>query len=136
MKSNSFPDCYLLKYLPHIGSLQDAGVVHEAKRFNSPLILRDTDAEHGEKSWFHSESSNVVIDTVKKAEDSDAIIVRLYEAGGTRTHACLHSTLPIKSAIRCNLLENEEEPLVWKDGCVHFELGPFQIVSLKLRLHV
>ena len=116
--------------------MQDAGVVHEAQCFNSPLILRNTDAEHGEKSWFHSESSNVVIDTVKKAEDSDAIIVRLYESDGTRTHACLNSTLPIKSARRCNLLENEEESLEWKDDSVNLELSPFQIVSLKLSLQV
>jgi alpha-mannosidase len=120
--------------LPHIGSLQDAGVVHEAQRFNSPLILRNTDAEHGEKSWFHSESSNVVIDTVKKAEDSDAIIVRLYEAGGNRTHACLRSMLPVKSAIKCNLLENEEGALEWNNGSLNFELEPFQIVTMKLCL--
>ena len=118
--------------LPHPGSLQEAGVVHEARRFNSPLILGRTDAEPADTSWFSVDSPGIVIDTVKKAEDSDAIIARMYEAHGSHAKACLRSSLPVRSVARCNLLEEDETSLEWRDGAVHFELGPFQILTLKL----
>ncbi|KAG0163421.1 Glycoside hydrolase, 38 vacuolar alpha mannosidase [Apophysomyces sp. BC1015] len=55
---------------------------------------------------------NVVLDTVKKAEDSSDVIVRLYEAYGGRANARLVSSLPIKSIYRCNILEDELEMII------------------------
>jgi alpha-mannosidase len=120
--------------LPHPGTFQEAGVVHEARRFNAPMRLCPTGADLGETSWFTVEPAGVVIDTVKQAEDSDDLIVRLYEAGGTRTRARLRSCLPVQSVTRCNLLEEEEGRLAWRTGGVSFDLSPFQVVTLKLRL--
>ena len=127
--------------LPHCGSLQDAGVAQEAQRFNSPLALRNTEAERGDRSWFGAEPANVVIDTVKKAEGSEALVVRLYEAGGTRSHVCLRSMLPVQSASKCNLLEKEEEALEWHDGGARFRDDSFsdchgQAVFAAMTVHV
>ena len=69
---------------PHRGSWQDAGVTAEALCFNAPLLLGDAGA--GEpRSWFSTDTPGLIIDTVKRAEDGDDLIVRLYEAhGGAR----------------------------------------------------
>jgi alpha-mannosidase len=129
--------------LPHAGSFQEAGVVAEAYRFNSPLLVRACDQPAAAASFFSVSRPTrpgdgppgaVVIDTVKKAEDSDNLILRLYEAHGTRGTVRLSSSLPVKSAVRCNLLEDEAEALEWSDGGVSLDMTPFQIVTLKLSL--
>ncbi len=144
LKSTKYPDgeadmgTHSFRYalFPHAGSFQEAGVAHEAMRFNVPLILGRTDADCGEHSWFSVEPSGIVIDTVKKAEDSDALIVRLYEAAGTHTRATLRSSLPVQSVVQSNLLEEDGEELAWMDGGVPLEFGPFQILTLKIGLNV
>lgn len=120
--------------LPHQGSFREAGVVEEGYRFNVPLLLRPSAGEPEESSFLSVDSPSVVLDTVKKAEDSNDLIVRLYEAHGTRGPVRLSSPLPVESVKRCNLLEEDEATLAWADGGVDFEIGPFKIVTLKLAL--
>jgi alpha-mannosidase len=118
--------------LPHTGTLQEAGVIQEGYAFNQPLFVSGTSGSPAEVSFFSVSHPHVVIDTVKKAEDSDAIIVRLYEAHGSRGPVRLSSSLPVKSITRCNLLEEEDVPASWTDGGVDFEVAPFQLVTFKL----
>jgi alpha-mannosidase len=142
LRSPKYPDAvadmghHTFRYalLSHAGDFREAGVIQEGYRFNSPLIMRATDAAATEVSFFGMSSPNVVVDTVKKAEDSDALILRLYESHGKRGAVRLTSPLPVRSAARCNLLEEVQTALVWVDGGVDVEITPFQIVTLKLEL--
>jgi len=118
--------------LPHAGDFRAAGVIEEGYRFNQPVLVQPTSAPVGEKSFFQVDRPNVIIETVKKAEDSGALIVRLYEAHGARGPVRLSSPLPVQSVRRCNLLEEEDQPLRWENGGVQFDVTPFQIVTLKL----
>ncbi len=120
--------------LPHAGPPQAGGVIEAGYRLNAPLIVRPSAAQPANVSFFQVSKPNVVIETVKKAEDSNAIIVRLYEAHGKRGMARLTSPLPIVAAAQCNLLEEQDEPLAWQDGGVAFAVTPFKIVTLKLTL--
>ena len=120
--------------LPHAGDLRTAGVIPAARAFNVPLLLQKTGAATGTRSFLSVNNPAVVIDTVKQAEDSRCVIVRLYEAHGARSRVRLTSTLPVTKAMRCNLLETDEAPVVWRNGSAALELRPFQIVTLKLAL--
>ena len=120
--------------MPHAGSLQQAGIVQEGYRFNVPLLIWRTSANPSETSFFSIDQPSVVIDTIKKAEDSDSIILRLYEAHGVQATARLSSSLPVTSAARCNLLEIEDQQVEWADGGATFHIRPFQILTLKLNL--
>ena len=120
--------------LPHAGDFRTAGVIEEGYRFNVPLSLKATSAAPAEVSFFSVSSPNVVIDTVKKAEDSDAVIVRMYEAHGKRGTVRLTSSLPVKSAARVNLLEEQDEKVAWTNGGADVSVTPFQIVTLKLEI--
>lgn len=120
--------------LPHSGSLAQSDVIQEAYRLNVPMVVRPTNQPVGETSFFQVNSRAVVIETVKKAEDSNDLIVRLYEAQGTRGTVRLTSPLPVKQVTRCNLLEDEQAQLEWSEGGVSLELTPFQLVTLKLTL--
>ncbi len=77
---------------------------------------------------------NVVIETVKQAEDGNGIIVRLYEHHRCRGRVALTAGFPITHAERCDILE---QPLVGEScsldaNVVGFEVTPYQIVTLRL----
>jgi alpha-mannosidase len=118
--------------LPHAGDFREAGVIEEGYRFNIPLILHPGKLDKPMGPFFAVDAKHVVIDTVKKAEDGDAIIVRLYEAHGARGQVHFTSVLPIQQASLCNLLEEDEVPLSWNHG-VELSVRPFEIITLKLR---
>ena len=126
--------------LPHAGDFRTAGVIEEGYRFNVPLVVKASGAAPTETSFFGVTAPNVVIDTVKKAEDSDALIVRMYESHGKRGTVRLTSSLPVKSAARVNLLEEQAaeysraEKVEWKNGGADVSVTPFQIVTLKLEI--
>jgi alpha-mannosidase len=122
--------------LPHSGAPQTAGVIEEGYRFNVPLQLFPTAAETGQRSFFSVSNPAVVIDTIKKAEDSNEIIVRMYESHGALGAARLVTSLPVRSAQRCNLLEDPEPgaPFDWPADGLEFTVKPFEIVSYKLKL--
>ena len=65
---------------PHVGGWREAGVLAEAIRFNAPI--RWTDGVGG--SFASVDDANLMLDTIKRAEDSDALVLRLYEAHGAR----------------------------------------------------
>ena len=123
--------------LPHAGDFRAAGVVAEGYRFNEPLLLQPASARPGQpasQSFFQVDQPNVVIDAVKKAEDSEDWIVRLYESHGARCRLRLTSPLPFQSAVRCNLLEEEEISLPWENGGLSLDVLPFKIITLKLKI--
>ena len=120
--------------LPHAGPAIDGGVIEEGYRFNAPMVVLPSAAQPVNASFFGVSKPNVVIETVKKAEDSNAVVVRLYEAHGKRGTIRLTSSLPITGAAQCNLLEEQDEKLEWKDGGVDVEVTPFKIVTVKLAM--
>jgi alpha-mannosidase len=77
---------------------------------------------------------NVVVESVKKAEDSNEINVRLYECHNARGRAELTCALPIKSAALCDLEENELNKLEVMDGAVSFDYRPFEILTIRLEV--
>jgi alpha-mannosidase len=120
--------------LPHAGSFLQAGVIAESYHFNNPLQIYPSSETPHQTSFFEVDHPAAVIDTIKKAEDSNDIIVRLYESFGTRRKVRLSSSLPVQSAVRCNLLEDDEASEHWSNGGIELHLKPFEIVTLKLRI--
>ena len=72
------------------------------------------------------------VEAIKRAEDSDAAIVRLYEAWGRSCTARVQTTLPAARAHLCDLLERNVEEVAVRDGQIDLELAPFKILTLKL----
>ena len=90
---------------PHAGGWREGGVVREGVLFNAPL--RWTRA--GWEGSFASVDGGLVLDTIKRAEGSDALVLRLYEPYGGRGVARVQMGLPCTSARRANLLEEPGE---------------------------
>jgi alpha-mannosidase len=123
--------------MPHFMPYNYANVVQAAYAVNAPVRVARLEPQAGEMGALPAlvacEDRNIVIETVKKAEDSDDLIVRLYECHNSRGRAELSCARPIRSASLCDLEERELADLDVQDGLVAFDYRPFEIVTLKLR---
>lgn len=121
--------------LPHEGDLFDAGVIHEAYAFNQPLDAVAVAKQDGmlpqEYSLVFCDAPNVIVETVKKAEDSDDMIVRAYEAWNSQTTATLTVPDGFTGAKLVNLMENEIADLPMTDNTVTIKLHNFEIITVK-----
>jgi alpha-mannosidase len=113
--------------VPHAGGWQDGGVVGEAAAFNAPL--RWGPAAAG-APWAQVDAPGLVLDTVKLAEDSDALVLRLYEAHGGRGRARVRLGVPFSGARRSNLLEDDLGPVDVEGDAVTVDFRPWEIVTL------
>lgn len=80
----------------------------------------------------------VLVEAVKLAEDgSGDVVVRLYEALGTRTTASITPRFDVAAAHLTDVIEREVEPpagtTIDDDGTVRASLRPFQLVTLRYR---
>lgn len=124
--------------VPHFGPYQYAGIVQAAYAFNAPLRHAFLPTQEGEEgslpAFIHVENRNIVVEAVKKAEDDNDLIVRLYEAHNTRGKAELYCARPPRKAYLCDLEENPISELTIQDDLVSFDFKPFEIITI--RLHV
>ncbi|NWH75383.1 MA2C1 mannosidase, partial [Piaya cayana] len=120
------------------GSFQDAGVIQCAYNLNFPLhVVPASSAQCPAWSAFSLSSPAVVLEAIKQAEDrADALVLRLYEAHGSTVVAWLQTSLPIKEAMLCDLLERPAA-----QGCLPLEpqglrlsFTPFRVLSILLVL--
>ena len=124
--------------LPHAGTWRESDVIQEAYSLNDPLIAYLIPAQPSAVlpstyTWAEVDPDNVVIETVKKAEDDDAWIVRVYECKQYRSNT-VTITLgqTINRAVECNLLEEEENPVTYQGNQLRFAIKPFEIKTFKI----
>jgi len=122
----------------HDGVADLADVHRAAERFNNPVAvigsLKPTASAASEWSQFSFASAdmdNVTLETVKKAEKSDALVLRIFEHANIRAEATITFGVPVKSVRSVNLMEEDAgKPLAIKDNGVTLSLRPFEIATL------
>lgn len=121
--------------MPHIGDFRDAGVIHEAYSLNQPLEFVEVKAGEGKLndnfSLVSNDKENVIIETVKKCENDDGMIVRMYDAFDRRATTTVTVADGFKKAYICDLLENELQELEFDGKSVSVPVKNFEIVTLK-----
>jgi alpha-mannosidase len=118
--------------MPHPGDFRQAGVIAAAEDLNAPLRVVRGAPTDTRRSLVEVDTPQAVVETIKRAEDSDAAIVRLYEAWGGSCAVRLRTTLPVSRVVLCDLLERDRQEVALTDGVVELELTPFKILTLKL----
>ena len=119
---------------PHEGDWRQAGTVAQAACFNRPLLWAEgAPAAILQTPLVCAEPANVVIDTIKPAEDGKGFVVRLYESSGSSTRAQLKFGPPVNRVERSNTLEDDGAPVPLKDNACALALRPFQIATLRVR---
>ena len=109
--------------------------VREGYRLNLPLRTFNNVAVSSLKPLFTVDGAALVVEAVKLAEDgSGDIIVRLYEAHGTRARGAITANFSLASVTETDLLERAITPSGLQDTLgtrTGIELRPFQIVTLR-----
>jgi alpha-mannosidase len=112
--------------MPHAGGWREGGVLREATLFNAPL--RWTTVAPAEP--FAIVEGGLVLETIKRAEDSDALVLRLYEPYGGRGVARVH--VDAVRAWRTNLLEDQLDDVEVDAGALVLAYRPREVITVKV----
>jgi alpha-mannosidase len=113
---------------PHAGGWREGGVVAEARRLGHPLVWCGGTASP--RSLASVDADGLVLDTIKVAEDSDALVLRLYEAYGGRGLVAVRLGVPFTRAWFANMLEDRGQPAQIEDHAIKVAYRPYEIVTL------
>jgi alpha-mannosidase len=125
---------------PHIGKW-DERTIAEAYALNDPLIVhplagsvqKNFSSNDEIFSLVAADQPNIVIETIKRAEDGYGMIVRLYESQRKRGPFKLRTAFKIESAWKTNLLEENKEPIkIQEENNLELFITPYQILTLRL----
>ncbi|MBE5752630.1 MAG: alpha-mannosidase [Clostridiales bacterium] len=129
---------FVYSLYPHKGDCRHSGVYKQAFALNNPpFVVKLSDSEPIEKikySMLNCDKENVIIETVKKAEAENAIIVRCYEIMNRRVNTNIFVGFDFKEAYECDMLENNEKKLGKGTNVLVLEFKPFEIKTLKFVL--
>jgi len=122
---------------PHAGSWKEAQTVRRGYELNDPLRAEQVFAHAGELPAEHSfvsvENANVTLTAVKKAEDADALVFRMYEWAGKAGEVKLHVPAGAQYAMESNLMEKVEGAhLSLKGDVVSVGIKPFEILTVQV----
>ena len=119
---------------PHAETWKAAGTVPQAFFLNQPALVSKGGKPGESFSLASLNVPNVVLETVKKAEDGDGVILRMYECENARTPVTLTCNRPFASAESCNCLEEPDgEPVKVDGNKVSFLVKPFEIKTIRIR---
>lgn len=118
---------------PHYGNHKQGKVVQNAYILNRPLVAFAADGDGSLENSFSlvsCDKENVIIETVKRAEDSAATVIRAYDAYNRRGRVEFSFGFDIKRAYLCDMLENRQKELEVSDNKVLVDISNFEIVTL------
>jgi alpha-mannosidase len=123
----------------HEGDWNKGDVTWKARRLNQPLLSFQTFPHPGtlgrQFSLFHLNTDQVEIAAIKKAEETDEIVVRLRELSGTSSHQIeLSSSEPIVAAREINGQEEEIGSATIHGGKLEANLIPFGLRAFAVKL--
>ncbi len=110
---------------PHPGDVLHSDVLRKSYEFNQELRIGGRIEQ-----LMTVDNPRIIIESVKKAEDSEAVIVRLYESAGIAGEAALTVRRPVKEAYLVNLMEEEAQTADLT--CIPFRGFEIQTIQLIL----
>jgi len=121
--------------LPHAGRW-GRETLAAAYALNDPVVVFEpanpTPRKERIEPLVRVDSDNMVIETIKQAEDGNGVIVRMYEAMRQRGNVTLRTGFKLRAAYKTNLLEQTAETLEVGDNEVTLCTRPHEILTLRL----
>ena len=121
---------------PHSGSHIEGKVIQIGYELNCPLqatpLQKQTGSLPAVFSLLTVDTLNVIVETVKKAQDSEALIIRLYEAAGCSARVNLNFAANIKTVEQVDMMEENPIPLSAQGTRLPLSFRPFEIQTLKI----
>ena len=140
LKSGTHPDprgdegTHLMTYslLPHACAFGVESVVRPAYELNVLVLAAPVVAKaEGFESLVTVDAPNVIVESVKWAEEGEALIVRLYDAEKLGCTVRVTVNAEVKSVAETDLLEENPRKLRVKGGAVELYVKPFEIKTLR-----
>ncbi len=145
LKCSTYPDPqqdqgehrFSVAWYPHRG-LEDRGSVRECGYdFNFvpacvPLDPHPSGDLPSERSLLRVGAADVVLETVKKAEEGSGVILRLYEAENRSADTEVSVPAGWTRACECDLTENREQALAVSGGKIRLHFRPFEVKTVLL----
>ncbi len=129
---------YRYSLMPHRRDWEAAGLPAKSRCCSVPVLSVQFSVdgrEEGdlpmEKSFFEVKGAQV--SCIKKCEERDSIIMRLYNVETGNKKAQIRFALPIKEAYLVNMKEERLGTLSCEEGEICTELGPDKIVTIEVR---
>jgi alpha-mannosidase len=127
---------FVYSLLPHAG-VWGTATIAAAYGLNDPLIVAEGVGSSqvptpNSRSLISVDRPNIVIETIKQAEDGQGIIVRLYESQRQRGPVTLTTGFDLAGVWRTNLLEENQTALTPGSRSVGLYVKPYEIVTLRL----
>ena len=120
---------------PHAGDFRTGETVKEGYLLNMPLLAWRTGATEGTLpdtlSVASSDADNVIVETIKKAEADDSVILRVYETYNKKSRVKLALGFDFQEAYLCDMLENNLTKLDKDGNGVKFDIANYEIITLK-----
>ena len=132
-------ECHTFTYslYPHMGSWKEAGTVEAAYLLNTPLYTVEKKTSGGtlpdSYSLISSDSPNVYVEVVKKAEGTEEMVVRLYEFTNRRSKVKLSLGVDIEEVYSCDMLEQNELKELHDTREIYLHIKPYEIKTLKIK---
>lgn len=120
---------------PHQGSW-DENTIKQAYLVNNPVLVWECNTKTENKteslSLVSVDQPNLVIETIKKAQDGNGLIIRLYESQRCRGSFTIQTGFPVEKAFRTNILEENQDSLKVENNQITGSFKPYQIITLRV----
>ena len=121
---------------PHAGTWREANTPKMAYQLNVHLYAVVAKGKSEEcidaASYASVDQANVVLETIKKAEADDAVILRLYENQNSRTKVTVTLGDAFNKVYECDLMEEVERDIPFSGKQFTVEISPYEIKTIKV----
>ncbi len=128
---------FVYSIFPHQGDCVQAGSIKRGYELNYPLLAVKAKKQKGafkqEHSFLKVSAENVIVTVVKKAEDSQAKIIRLYEIYGGKNRVTININEPVHEAWAVDLMEKKGREVPVTNNSLSFDIEPFEIYSVMIQ---
>jgi mannosylglycerate hydrolase len=118
------------KFKPMLGFIDfQTLTTHVQKQMQVP-----NDSKH---SILNISQDTLIISAIKKAEEEQAVILRLYNSSATVIKdAVIHTGFPVDECFQCNFLEENQQPIIKLEKSTWQipQVRPFSAITLKFSL--
>jgi alpha-mannosidase len=120
----------------HRGDYRTAHTVKKGYEINSPLLIKSEGIHKGKLppfwSFFKISQENVILSCLKKAEDTNSIILRIYEIDGKPANLEINLPFSPKQLYEVDFLERNIKKIKFKENKIYTNLGKYEIKTLKV----
>lgn len=117
---------------PHHHDWREGGTVRHARELNHPLLVLDGTAPQL-PSIVTISTPSVIVDSIKKAEDTDEVIIRMHEAHGQAVKTTLTFGLRADAVMECDLMEQDLAAHKIAKSKLPLKFSPFEIKTIRVK---